>query len=416
MRKNTRADAGAEALMPIWETLEAFIRGQVQGIVQRALEEEVTAVLGREWYERREAVDEPAGYRNGHGKPRRVALLTGTIEVRRPRLRGLAERFESRVLPLFQRRSSEVGELLMGLYLHGLSQGDFTLALRGLLGEGAPLSAASIERLRADWQVEYAEWRARPLADRELVYLWADGIYVKAGLETEKAALLVVIGAMSDGRKEVLSVVPGYRESTEAWAAVLRDLRERGLGAPKLVVADGHLGIWGAVREVWPEAAEQRCWNHKITNVRARLPKKAQREAGAVLAAIPYASTRAEAEKRRDAFAAQYRGRYPEAVRCLEDDWERLMTFYGFPEAHWRHLRTTNVVESPFAALRLRTGAAKRFRKVTSATCLIWKALMVAETIFRRLHEPQLAKAVYDGLSFIDGQPVTTNIAGKVAA
>ena len=207
-------------------------------------------------------------------------------------------------------------DLLMKLYLHGLSQGDFALAIRGLLGEGVPLSAASIERLRADWRGEYAAWRTRRFDDRELVYAWDDGICVKAELETKKAALLVVIGTLSDGRKEVLAVVPGYRESTTAWAAVLRDLHERGLCAPKPMVADGSLGVCGAVREIWPETAEQRCWNHKIVNVLDELPKKAQPEARDELTAIPYAPTHAQPEGRRDALIRRHQDRYPAAAAC----------------------------------------------------------------------------------------------------
>ena len=248
---------------PEWGTLEAWTRLQVQEFVQRLLEEEVTALLGRERSERRQAVDAPAGYRNGYQKPRRLCMQRGTITVRRPRVRSVEEKFESRVLPLFRRRTEEVGHLLPELYLHGLSLGD-ELALRGLLGEGAPLSASSIARLKAEWQNQYEAWSKRPLCDRKPVYLWADGIYVKAGLDKEKAALLVVICALADGRKEVLSVVPGYRESKESWGAVFRDLKDRGLPAPRLVVADGNTGVWAALAEIWPEAEEQRCWNHKI--------------------------------------------------------------------------------------------------------------------------------------------------------
>ena len=236
-----------------WESLEDWARLKIQGWFQELLEQEVAELLGREHRERRRPVDGEKGYRNGYGKPRRLSMQGGTITCRRPRVRGLEERFESRLLPLFARRTKEVGEMLPELYLHGLSQGDFELALRGLLGEGAPLSASSIARLRGKWQVEYEAWRTRRLDDRELVYAWADGVYVKAGLEREKAALLVVIGAMSDGRKEVLAVEAGYRESTESWAAVLRDLRDRGLEAPKLLVADGNLGIWAALAQVYPE-------------------------------------------------------------------------------------------------------------------------------------------------------------------
>ncbi len=260
MRKNS-AGLETESTVPKWESLEAMVREKAQELIQQVLEEEVTELLGRQKSERKAAVDASPGYRNGYGKPRRLTMSSGTITVRRPRVRGLEERFESRVLPLFARRTKEVAELIPELYLHGLSEGDFELALRGLLGEGAPLSKATIRRLRAVWTVEFEPWARRSLADREIVYVWADGIYVKAGLERDKAALLMVMGAMRDGTKEVLAVVSGYRESTESWAEVFRDLKARGLGTPKLVMADGNAAIWGAAREVWPEAAEQRCWN-----------------------------------------------------------------------------------------------------------------------------------------------------------
>lgn len=397
-----------------WQSLETFARGQVQGFVQRILEEEVIVLLGRRRSERRAAVDAPAGYRNGFGKPRRLAMLNGTIGLRRPRVRGMAERFESRVLPLFERRTNELGELLPELYLHGLALGDFELALRGLLGEGAPLSASSIARLKAGWALEHDAWRQRRLDARELVYVWADGVYVKAGLEKEKACLLVVIGATRDGRKELLALASGHRESTESWSAVLRDLRDRGLEAPRLAVADGAMAFWAAAAAIWPETAGQRCWNHAIVNVLDKLPQKAQRQAKLLLCALPYAPSRAEAQRLREGFARRYRADSPEAVAILEQDWEALTTFYDFPEEHWKHIRTTNVVESPFAALRLRTGAAKRFKKVASATMLIWRVLRVAESRFRRLDAPELLADVYDGRRFADGKPITRT-SGKVA-
>ena len=213
-------------------------------------------------------------------------MSSGTITLRRPRVRGVEERFESRVLPLFARRTKELGALLPELYLHGLAEGDFELAMRGLLGEGAPLSKSSIRRLRAGWTAEFEAWSRRSLADREVVYVWADGIYVKAGLERDKAALLVVMGAMRDGTKEVLAIAPGYRESTESWSEVFRDLKARGLGSPRLLMADGNAAIWGAARQVWPEAAEQRCWNHKMRNVLDRLPQREQGEAKDLLRAV----------------------------------------------------------------------------------------------------------------------------------
>lgn len=398
--KSTKERFGSRT---VWESLEAMARERIQEFVQVLLEEEVTALVGRRKSERRESVDAPAVYRNGHGKPRRLSMMGGTVEVRRPRVRGLEERFESVILPLFRRRTREVGELLPQLYLHGLAQGDFELALRGLLGEGAPLSPSSIERLRGKWVLEFEAWSRRSLQGVEPVYLWADGIYVKAGLEKEKAALLVIVAGLRDGRKVVLAVESGYRESAEAWSLMLRDLRARGMSAPRLVIADGHLGIWAALSQVLPEVAEQRCWNHKIVNVLDALPKKLQAEARELVCRIPYAPTQREAEKLRDEFRSRYGQHQPKAVATLERDWERLVAFYAFPQPHWKHLRTTNPVESPFAAVRLRTAAGKRYRKVANATALIWRVLLVAEKSFRRLDHPELLAEVAEGATYQDG-------------
>jgi putative transposase len=401
--KEKSTETGPES-RPVWESLEALARQGVQRLLQRLLEEEVEEVLGRRRYERRDGVDAPPGYRNGWGKPRRLSAMAGTITVRRPRVRGLEARFESRLLPLFKRRTEEVGRLLPELYLHGLAHGDFDLALRGLLGAAAPLSASAIARLKAGWQAEYDRWKRRRLDDLEPVYVWADGIYVKAGLEKDKAAMLVVIAALRDGRKVVLAVDSGYRESTESWAALLRDLKARGLRAPRLLIADGHLGIWGAVSAVFPTGVEQRCWNHRLVNVLDMLPQKLQAEARELLTKIPYADTRAEAERQKRVFQAWTTKKgAPAAGRRLDDDWERLMTFYAFPKEHWKHLRTTNVVESPFAAVRLRTAAAKRFKKVENATAIISKTLLVAEQSFRRLDAPERLPEVAEGVRYVDG-------------
>lgn len=268
-----RSTSGNLTSSPTWEGLHAWLRDAIRALIQEALEAEVTEFLGRARYQRRAAVDAPAGYRNGYGKPRKLTTPLGAITLRRPRIRGLEERFGSRVLPLFARRTKEVSELLPELSLHGLAEGDFALALRGLLGEEAPLSASTVARVKATWEAEREAWRKQPLDRLEVVYLWVDGISVTAGLEKERAALLVAIAALSDGRKVVVAVAPGYRESTESWAALLRDLRDRGLRTPRLVIGDGNLGIWGALRNVWPEADEQRCWNHKVTNVLDQLPR-----------------------------------------------------------------------------------------------------------------------------------------------
>jgi transposase-like protein len=404
------------ASRPEWEHLEEWLRGQMQGLIQELLEQEVTEFLGRARSIRRSESDNDAGYRNGYAPPRRLTLSSGTIRIRRPRIRDTEERFESRLLPLFVHRTREVADLIPELYLHGLSEGDFDLALRGLLGEEAPISASTVARLKDKWNAELAEWRARPLDDLEVVYMWVDGVYVKAGLEREKAAILVVMAALSDGSKVVVSAVPGYRESTRSWSEVLRDLRDRGLNCPRLVVGDGHLGIWGALRNVWPQAGEQRCWNHKILNVLDKLPKRQHDQGRLMLRNIPYAETRAEAERLRRVFTRWCGDHSYEAAReAIERDWERMVTFYDYPREHWRHLRTTNPVESPFAALRLRTDAARRYKRVDRAIAVIWKMLMVAEKRFRRLQAPELMADVYLGAQYVDGIAVEAT-AEKVAA
>jgi transposase-like protein len=405
MREKNRTEM-VESSEVCYATLEQWARGQIQAQLQHLLEEEVTTFLGRGRHERRDMVspiDPPPGSRNGYGKPRAFSMMSGTVTVRRPRVRDLTDRFESKVLPLFTRRTQEVGTVLPELYLHGLSAGDFELALRGLLGEGAPLSASSIQRLKARFELEYETWTKRDLSDLEVVYWWADGLYVKAGIADRKSALLTIVGALSTGEKIVLACDSGERESKESWLTVLRSLRERGLKFPRLTVADGHLGIWAALGEIHPAGVEQRCWNHKLTNVLNALPRKAQPEATELLKAMPYADTQAECERQRDAFVRLYRKTDPKAVDTLLRDWDRMVTFYAFPKEHWIHLRTTNIVESPFSAVRLRTDASRRYKRVEGAQAIIWKMLRVAEQAWRKLNAPELLPLVASGVPFKDG-------------
>ncbi len=293
--------------------------------------------------------------------------------------------------------------MLPELYLHGLSTGDCELALRGLLGEGAPLSASSIQRLKARFELDYATWKKRDLSGLEVVYWWVDGLYVKAGIEDRKSALLTIMGALTTGEKIVLACESGERESKESWLKLLRDLKHRGLTFPRLTVADGHLGIWAALGEIHPTGEEQRCWNHKITNVLDDLPKRVQQKAAEWLKALPYAETQAECERRRDDFVQTYRRTEGKAVDTLLRDWDRMVTFYAFPQEHWRHLRTTNIVESPFASVRLRTDASRRYKRVEGATAIIWKMLRVVEQSWRKLNAPELLPLVASGMTFKDG-------------
>ena len=405
MGERTSNGAG-ESSAGCYETLEQWARGKSQAQLQQLLEEEVTTFLGRARHERRHRVppvDPPAGSRNGYGKPRSFSMMNGTVMVKRPRVRDLADRFESKVLPLFKRRTQAVGTMLPELYLHGLSTGDFELARRGLLGESAPLSARSIHRLKARFELEYEAWKTRDLSGLEVVYWWADGLYVKAGIEARKSALLTIVGALTTGDKVVLACESGERESKESWLKILRGRKDRGLTFPPLPVADGHLGIGAACGELHPTGQEQRCWNHKITNVLDALPKKEPQKAAEWLTAMPYAETQADCERRRDAFVRAYRKTDPKAVDTLLRDWDRMVTFYAFPHEHWIHLRTTNIVESPFSSVRLRTDASRRFKRVEGAKAIIWKMLQVAEKSWRKLNAPQLLPLVASGMKFKDG-------------
>jgi putative transposase len=405
MRERTSYGA-VESREVHYATLEQWARGKIQAQLQQLLEEEVTTFLGRTKHERRDKVapvDPPAGSRNGYGKSRAFSMLNGTVMVKRPRVRDLTERFESKVLPLFKRRTQEVGTMLPELYLHGLSTGDFELALRGLLGEGAPLSASSIQRLKARFELDYEAWKTQDLSNLGVVYWWADGLYVKAGIADRKSALLTIVGALTTGEKVVLACESGERESKESWLTLLRDLKGRGLKFPRLTVADGHLGIWAAFGEIHPTGAEQRCWNHKITNVLNDLPKTVQHKAAERLKAMPYAETKVECERLRDAFVRTYHKTDKKAVETLLRDWDRLVTFYSFPHEHWRHLRTTNIVESPFFLVRLRTDASRRYKRVEGATAVIWKLLQVAEQSWRKLNAPELMPLVASGMTFKDG-------------
>jgi transposase-like protein len=242
------------------------------------------------------------------------------------------------------------------------------------------------------------------LAGLEVVYLWVDGIYVKAGLEKEKACILVALAGLSDGSKVVVGFPTGYRESSDRWAGLLRDLKKRGMTCPRLVIGDGHLGIWAALSQVWPEAQEQRCWNHRFMNILDKRPKKRQGQAKLMLKQIPYAATKKEAERLKGVFQAWCRKPgCPEAALLIDHDWDRMITFYQFPKEHWLHRRTSNPVESPFSAVRLRTDAARRYKKTPTATALIWQTLMMIQTHFRKLHAPDLLKDVFEGATYVDG-------------
>ncbi len=386
------------------DTLEAVAREGARRMLQRALEIEVDVALGRDRYAPGGA---ETGYRNGYGRPREIAIGTWPVEVRPPRVSDLpagSEPFSSGLLPKRRRLSQETQRLFARLYLEGLSSGDFEPAFRELLGEKAPLSASTIIRLKATWEADYRAWRQRPIEGR-FAYVWCDGLYLGAGLEAESSCVLVVIGARADGAKELLAIELGYRESTDSWAGVLRDLRERGLTAPLLAIGDGALGLWAALREVFPSTSHQRCWNHRCLNLIDKLPKRLWPEARRRLREVWSAPTRATCEARRDELAQWLHAAGQEgAAETLFRDWDSFTTFYDFPAEHWLHLRTSNAIESVFAGVRLRTNVAKRARVRENALYLVFKIVERLSQHWRVLNGgATLMTLVLAGERFVDG-------------
>ena len=360
------------------DPLESLARQGARQMLQAALEAEVAEHLQRQRYERGEAA---RGYRNGYLPERTLTLGSGSVAVKVPRVSDepVGERFQSKLVKPYQKRSQTVEELFPQLFIEGLATRDFEPALRALLGAESALSPSTVSRLNQQFKVEYDAWCKRSLADARIVYFYADGIYLAAGIGDEKACLLIVIGVDQAGGKHFLALGEGYRESKESWLGVLRDLKERGMNAPALAIGDGALGFWSAMGELFPMTRQQLCWLHKMRNILDKLPKKEHEEAVQRLRAIQRASGRGAAEKLARLLIADWRKAYVEAAACLEASLERLLNFYDYPGEHWRHLRTSNVIESPFAAVRLRTDAAKRFRTVKSGVHLIWQLLLKQE-------------------------------------
>src|SRR5829696_6995994 len=355
-----------------------------------ALEEEVAAYIAAHAGE----VDE-RGHRlvrrNGHARQRTVTTGAGPVPVAAPRVddrrvdpaSGTKARFRSAILPPWCRRSPKVAEVLPLLYLHGMSSGDFVPALEGFFGAAAGLSASVITRLTAQWQADREAFMARSLADRDYVYVWADGVHFNVRLQDARLCALVIVGVRSDGAKELVAVADGERESTQSWAELLRDLRRRGMQAPVLAIGDGALGLWAALREVFPATRTQRCWVHKTANVLAGLPKSVHVGARRALAEINQAEDRDRAAAAVNAFAADYGPKWPKAVAKVTGDAEALLAFYDFPAEHWVHLRTTNPVESTFATVRLRTRVTKGPGNKQAGLAMAFKLLEAAEQRWR---------------------------------
>ena len=379
-----------------------------------AVENEVAQYIAD--YERlRDASRRRLVVRNGHLPARTIQTGVGPVEVQQPRVndrrideKGQRIRFSSKILPPYLRRTKSIDELIPWLYLKGISTGDFTEALQALLGPQAPgLSATNIVRLKESWQQEWAGWSKRSLEGKHYVYLWADGIHFNIRLEdpgNNKQCILVLMGATQDGRKELIAISEGYRESTQSWRELLLDVKNRGLSqAAKLATGDGALGFWAALREIYPATLEQRCWVHKMANVLNKMPKSIQPKAKSMLQNIWMAETCKQAQRAFDLFITTFKAKYAKAVECLAKDRDVLLTFYDFPAEHWIHLRTTNPIESTFATVRLRTRRTKGCGSRMACLTMVFKLAQCAQRHWRRLNGKELIAEVVAGIRFVDG-------------
>ena len=391
------------------DPLTEVLRSGARRLLAEAIEAEVSGFIA----EHSDLVDEVGRrrvVRHGHLPERKIQTGIGAVSVRRPRVRDRQPEagrihFTSAILPPYLRRAKSVEELLPWLYLKGISTGDFGEALAALLGPDAPgLSATTIARLKATWADDYERWTRRDLSARRYVYFWADGIYFRPRLDHDKQCLLVIIGADEIGNKDIVGLSDGYRESEQSWLELLLDLKRRGLMvAPELATGDGALGFWKALRQVYGRTAEQRCWVHKTANVLNKMPKSLQSKAKGHLQDIWMADTRSDAEKAFDFFQEAYGAKYDKAVECLTKDRERLLTFYDFPAEHWKHIRTTNPIESTFATVRLRTTKTKGCLSRKTALAMVFKLLLSARKKWRRLDGSNHIGEVIQGVTFKDG-------------
>ena len=393
--------------------LDELVRDGARQMLAAALQAEVAAYVEQF----ADVLDEDGHrlvVRNGYHQQRDVATGAGAVTVTAPRVNdkrvdqetGERQRFSSKILPAWSRKSPKVAEVLPLLYLHGLSSLDFAPALEQFLGSGSGLSAATITRLTAQWQDEAKAFEKRDLSTVDFVYLWVDGIHLKVRLEQEKLCLLVMIGVRADGRKELVALTDGYRESTESWAGLLRDAKRRGMRAPVLAMGDGALGFWAALRDVFPITREQRCWFHKSANVLAALPKSAHPGAIRAMQEIYNAEDIDHARAAVKAFKIDYGTKFPKAVEKITDDLDVLLEFYNYPADHWVHLRTTNPIESTFATVRLRTKVTKGPGSRTAGLAMAFKLIEAAQDRWRAVNAPHLVALVRAGATFHKGKLV----------
>jgi len=391
------------------DVLTEVLRLGAQQLLAQAIEAEVA-----DWIDlHRQCLDDHGHrqvVRNGHLPARTITTGVGSVAVQQPRVQDRRaaeqrEKFSSTLLPPYLRKTKSVEELIPWLYLKGVSTGDFSEALAALLGpEAKGLSASTVTRLKGIWEQEYQDWSKRSLAGKQYVYVWADGVYFNIRLEGGRQCILVLMGATADGKKELLAIQDGQRESELSWKELLLDVQARGLTlAPAVAIGDGALGFWKALRQVWTTTQEQRCWVHKTANVLDKLPQSVQPKAKERLHAIYLAPSRAEAEKAFDLFVRIYEAKYPKATECLAKDRKQLLTFYDFPAEHWLHLRTTNVIESVFATVRLRTDKTKGTGTRVACLTMVFKLLESAARRWRALNGSPLLAEVIHGVVFVDG-------------
>jgi putative transposase len=407
---DSTADIALVQLPPSRDVLTEVLRRGARDILAQAVQAEVEAWIEdhaqcRDEKNRRQVV------RHGHLPERTILTGVGPVAVHQPRVhdrRPEAERekFTSKILPPYLRKTRNLEAVIPWLYLKGISTGGMSEALAALFGmEVEGLSATTVTRLKEVWQEEYQAWSRRSLAAEPYVYLWADGVYFNIRLEDERQCILVLLGATAEGKKELLGLVAGFRESEESWKVLLLDCKARGLTIdPKLAIGDGGLGFWKALPQVWSTTRWQRCWVHKTANVLDKLPKRQQPTAKGKLHDIYQAATRAEAEKAFDLFLEVYAAKYPAATECLAKDREKLLTFYDFPAEHWRHLRTTNPIESVFATVRLRTYKTKGSGSAVACETMVFKLMESAAKGWRPLNGSERMADVIAGVKFIDGE------------
>lgn len=405
-----RVVADEQTTAELGSALDEIVREGARRMLAAALEAEVDAYIGGLVGE----VDEHGRrlvVRNGHAEARQVVTGAGAVEVVAPRVNdrrmdevtGERCRFRSSILPPWARKSPKVAEVLPLMYLHGMSTKDFAPALEGFFGSAAGLSASVVTRLTTQWQEEAERFSRRSLADRDYVYVWADGVHFNVRLEQQRLCALVVVGARADGTKELVAIADGIRESTESWADLLRDLRRRGMHAPVVAVGDGALGFWAALADVFPDTRTQRCWVHKAANVLNALPTSAQPAARRAIAEIRDAEDRDHALEAIKAFERDYGAKWPKAAAKITGDAEALLTFYDYPAEHWVHLKTTNPIESTFATVRLRTKVTKGPGSKAAGLAMAYKLIEAAQDRWRALNAPHLVALVRAGAKFDKG-------------